>query len=74
MKLLSRLVVAAGLLLLAGCASTPTKVDTGTIRAATFNFVDGADRPGVDLGRSGGAAGEQQEAGGHDEAAQQLHR
>jgi hypothetical protein len=26
-------------LLVAGCSSTPTKVDTGTIRAATFSFV-----------------------------------
>jgi hypothetical protein len=45
MKLFSRLVVAAGVLLLAGCASTPTKVDTGLIRAATFNFVDGGVKP-----------------------------
>jgi hypothetical protein len=45
MKLLSRLVVAAGVLLVAGCASTPTKVDTGQIRAATFNFVDGGVKP-----------------------------
>ena len=41
MKLSRRLLFAVGALLLAGCASTPGKVDTGTIRAATFNFVDG---------------------------------
>jgi hypothetical protein len=28
-------------LLVAGCSSTPTKVDTGRIHAATFNFVQG---------------------------------
>ena len=27
-------------LLIAGCSSTPTKVDSGAIRAATFSFVD----------------------------------
>ena len=41
MKLFRRLLFAVGALLLAGCASTPAKVDTGMIRAATFNFVDG---------------------------------
>jgi hypothetical protein len=41
MKLFRRLLFAIGALLLAGCASTPAKVDTGRIRAATFNFVDG---------------------------------
>ena len=41
MKLFSRLLLAIGALLLAGCASTPTKVNTGPIRAGTFNFVDG---------------------------------
>ena len=45
MKLLRRLVVAVGVLVLAGCASTPTKVDTGSIRAGTFNFVDGGVKP-----------------------------
>jgi hypothetical protein len=30
---------AVGALSLAGCSSTPTKVDTGPIKAATFNFV-----------------------------------
>ena len=46
MKLFPGLVVAAGAVLLAGCASTPTKVDTGQIRAATFDFVDGGVKPG----------------------------
>jgi uncharacterized protein DUF4136 len=41
MKLVGRWLLAVGALLLAGCASTPTRVDTGPIRAATFNFVDG---------------------------------
>jgi hypothetical protein len=39
------LIATAGALLLAGCASTPTKVDTGPIRARTFNFVDGGVKP-----------------------------
>jgi len=34
------LLLAAGALTLAGCSSTPTKVDTGSIRARTFSFVD----------------------------------
>lgn len=37
------LLVLAGLLTLAGCASTPTEVNTGPIRASTFTFV----RPGA---------------------------
>jgi hypothetical protein len=45
MTLVTRLVLAAGIVWLAGCASTPTKVDTGPIRAATFNFVDGGVKP-----------------------------
>ena len=45
MKLNSLLVLAAGALALAGCSSTPTKVDTGTIHARTFNFVNRGDRP-----------------------------
>jgi hypothetical protein len=44
----SRLALAAFLLTLAGCASVPTKVDTGPIRAATFNFVDGGVKPAPD--------------------------
>ncbi len=31
-------------LLLAGCSSTPTKVDSGPIRAASFSFVDGGTK------------------------------
>ena len=38
MKSTSLLLLAAGLLAFAGC-STPTSVDSGTIRARTFNFV-----------------------------------
>ena len=38
-------VVAAGILALTGCSSAPTKVDTGPIRARTFNFVDGGVKP-----------------------------
>ena len=45
MKAFYRLLVATGLLVLAGCASVPTRVDTGPIRAATFNFVDGGVKP-----------------------------
>ena len=45
MTLVSRLALTAGIFVLAGCASTPTKVDTGPIRAATFNFVDGGVKP-----------------------------
>jgi hypothetical protein len=32
-------------LLVAGCSSTPTKVDKGPIRAATFSFVDPGTKP-----------------------------
>lgn len=35
---LSSLLVACGLLL-SGCSSTPTKIDTGSISARTFNFI-----------------------------------
>jgi Domain of unknown function (DUF4136) len=45
MKRLYRLALAAGVLTLAGCSSVPTKVDTGPIRARTFNFVDGGLKP-----------------------------
>jgi hypothetical protein len=34
------LFLTAGLLALVGCSSTPTRVDTGPIRARTFSFVD----------------------------------
>ncbi len=45
MKLHSLLIVTAGVLTFAACSSAPTKVDTGPIRAATFNFVDGGLKP-----------------------------
>ena len=32
-------------LLVAGCSSTPTRVDTGSIHAATFSFVQGRPAP-----------------------------
>ena len=44
MKYASLLSVALSALLLAGCSSTPTRVDTGTIRATTFSFVSPGDR------------------------------
>ena len=31
-------------LLVAGCSSTPTKVNSGPIRATTFNFIDGGTK------------------------------
>lgn len=40
MKKSSLLWLAAGMMSLAGCASTPTQVDTGSIRARSFSFVD----------------------------------
>lgn len=47
MKLKYASLIATGLatLLLAGCSSTPTKVDHGAIRATTFSFVNTAGRP-----------------------------
>jgi hypothetical protein len=39
MKLSSVLIIGLSGLVLAACSSTPTKVDTGTIHARTFNFV-----------------------------------
>jgi hypothetical protein len=45
MKPYSLLILAAGALALAGCSSTPTKVDSGSIRAGTFSFVDRGARP-----------------------------
>jgi hypothetical protein len=45
MKPDSLLILAAGALALAGCSSTPTKVDTGNIRAGTFSFVNRGARP-----------------------------
>ncbi|MGH7358122.1 MAG: DUF4136 domain-containing protein [Candidatus Rokuibacteriota bacterium] len=45
MKPISRFLVAAGAVVLAGCGSVPIKVDTGPIHARTFNFVDGGVTP-----------------------------
>jgi outer membrane murein-binding lipoprotein Lpp len=45
MKLRSFLTLAAGVLLLAGCSSTPTKVDSGPVHARTFNFVARSGKP-----------------------------
>jgi len=45
MKLPSLLTLAAGILTLAGCSSTPAKVDTGLIHARTFSFVDRGVKP-----------------------------
>lgn len=39
------LLLAAGALALAGCSSTPTKVNTGPIRAQSFSFVRTPDKP-----------------------------
>ena len=45
MKLNPLLILAAGVLALAGCSSTPTKVDSGKIHASTFSFVNRGARP-----------------------------
>jgi len=45
MKLNSILILAAGALALAGCSSTPTKVDSGKISARTFSFVNRGAAP-----------------------------
>lgn len=39
------LVLVAGLVALAGCSSTPAKVDTGTIHARTFSFLSRTGKP-----------------------------
>ena len=39
------LLLAAGALALAGCSSTPTQVDTGPIRARTFNYINPGPKP-----------------------------
>jgi len=41
-------------LLVAGCSSTPTKVDTGPIRATTFSFVAGGTRTTPAFAADGG--------------------
>jgi hypothetical protein len=45
MKLTSLLTLTAGLLALAGCSSTPARVDTGSIHARTFSFVSRSAKP-----------------------------
>lgn len=45
MKLNTVLILAACVLTLAACSSTPTKVDTGSIHARTFSFVTKSSRP-----------------------------
>ncbi len=45
MKLNFCIVLAAAALALAGCSSTPTRVNTGPIHARTFSFVDRGNRP-----------------------------
>ncbi len=39
------LLLAAGAMALAGCSSTPSKVNTGPIHARTFSFVDPGPKP-----------------------------
>lgn len=45
MKWISLLILAAAALALAGCSSTPSKVDTGPIHARSFNFVVRGGKP-----------------------------
>jgi len=45
MKFKSLLLLAPVVLALAGCSSTKTNVDSGTIRAQTFSFVDRTTKP-----------------------------
>jgi hypothetical protein len=45
MKLAALSSIAAGCLVLAGCSSTPAKVDSGPIRAGTFSFVNTGPKP-----------------------------
>ena len=48
MKFNSLIALAAVVLTLAGCSSTPTKVSTGTIHGKTFSFVNRGERPSPD--------------------------
>jgi len=81
MKLPSLVVLTAGALALAGCSSTPTKLDSGAIHAQTFSFVAQAGKPSPDyvdgrqiihpmvqgaIARSLGARGLNQVASGGD--------
>lgn len=45
MKLITTLVLTACVAFLAGCSSTPKKVDTGSIQASTFRFVELKGKP-----------------------------
>jgi hypothetical protein len=45
MKAIISCLLATGVMLLAGCSSTPTKVNTGTMHASTFSFVTGRPMP-----------------------------
>jgi hypothetical protein len=45
MKPIIHCLLAVGAVLLAGCSSTPTRVNTGNVHAATFSFVTGRPMP-----------------------------
>jgi hypothetical protein len=45
MKLILNCLLAAGAVLLAGCSSTPVRVNTGAVHATTFSFVTGRPMP-----------------------------
>jgi hypothetical protein len=45
MKLSLVLIISLSVLVLAGCSSTPTKVNAGTVHARTFNFVHPKSKP-----------------------------
>jgi hypothetical protein len=45
MKPIINYLLAAGFVLLAGCSSTPTKLNTGAVHASTFSFVTGRPMP-----------------------------
>lgn len=46
---LTSIITLGGLLLLNGCSSTPTHVDTGPIKASTFSFIGGGAAPKADF-------------------------
>ena len=45
MKPILSCLLAVGVVLLAGCSSTSTKLNTGTVHASTFSFVTGRPMP-----------------------------
>ncbi|MGA2786665.1 MAG: DUF4136 domain-containing protein [Verrucomicrobiota bacterium] len=51
MKPFLRCLLAAGVVLLAGCSSTPTELNTGTVHASTFSFVTGRPMPPENAGK-----------------------